>query len=233
MFENARNKTAQGSSEKPLIFPIICSFSNVYIVEISGKFILVDAGLPWDRYKINHFLNEIAPRLDLIFLTHAHPDHYGCATSIRDITKAPIAIHQKDESILKSGKIVLGETRGFGSVAEYPLRGFSRISNLPALIPDLTLEDGDTLEFLGIEAEIIHTPGHTPGSSTLYFPDGTAFVGDLASSNGTPHLQRYFAQDWSVFRSSIQKISKSKPKRIYPGHGKEMIQGDFLDQFVS
>jgi glyoxylase-like metal-dependent hydrolase (beta-lactamase superfamily II) len=215
-----------------MIYPIYCSFSNVFLVEEHEKYILIDAGFPWDKIRILNVINQRAPRLDLIYITHAHPDHYGCAKTIREITNAPIAIHQEDELLLRSGKISLGETKGFGSVFEVPSNGFNKLTSFNPPNPDVILHDGDTLEPFGIEAEIIHTPGHTPGSSSILFSNGSAFVGDLASSTGHTHIQRYFAQDWSMLFTSVQKISKRRPKSIFPGHGRRVINGDYLDQFV-
>ena len=131
-----------------MIFPIVCSFSNVYLVKNCGKYILIDAGLPWDENRILRFLRKETLRLDLIFITHAHPDHYGCSRSIHEITKAPIAIHHQDECLLRSGKISLGETKGIGTIVNTPSSVFNKISTFKSPDPNLILHDGDTLESL-------------------------------------------------------------------------------------
>ncbi len=214
------------------IYPIHCSLSNAYLISKSGKYVLIDAGMPWDENLILNFLNQRISKLDLIYLTHAHPDHYGSCKAIQQKTSAPIAIHHKDEKLLRSGKILLGNTRGFGNLVKIIAWVFNLLPNTIIPDPNLLLDDGDQLTSIGIEAEVLHTPGHTPGSSSLLFPDGSVFVGDLASSTGSPHIQKYFAQDWSALSSSIKKVKTQKPMLLYPGHGRQPIEGKFLDGIV-
>jgi len=155
--------------------------SNVFLVRDNGKNILIDAGMPWDENHILRILRQDVQHLDLIFLTHAHLDHYGSSKNIHELTKAPIAIHQGDAALLQSGKTYLGNPRGFGSIMKLIVKIFESFTRIPSPEAHFLLNDEDDLQSLGFNAEIIHTPGHTPGSSTLLLSDGLAFVGDLVS----------------------------------------------------
>jgi glyoxylase-like metal-dependent hydrolase (beta-lactamase superfamily II) len=94
--------------------------------------------------------------------------------------------------------------------------------------PDFLIDDGESFERIGIKATCIHTPGHTAGSCSLFFESGDIFVGDLISSTGNPHIQRYFAINWSDVSKSVVKVKNLNPNRIFPGHGTYVINGEEL-----
>ena len=94
---------------------------------------------------------------------------------------------------------------------------------------DILLEDGDSLEAYGINAYMLHTPGHTPGSSSLIVNDELAFVGDLLASNGEVHAQRSFASDWLEVACSLFRLREANPDVIYGGHGSDPITREQLD----
>jgi hydroxyacylglutathione hydrolase len=200
--------------------------SNAYLVETGKGIILIDTGGPGSDKIILRRLKEFNKGgLILIFITHAHLDHYGSAKLIQENTKAPIAIHHADANLMISGSTTLGTTRGFGKIIQIIMPFIERVYRPIPVIPDLILRDRETLQPFGVEATIIHTPGHTPGSSTLFFSNGNAFVGDLISSSGRPHTQRYFANDWALLEDSQNKLASYSPKWIYPGHGYHPISG--------
>ncbi len=72
----------------------------------------------------------------------------------------------------------------------------------------------------------MHTPGHNLGSSSLIIEDRFAFVGDLASTNFGPHVQRFFAQDWSLVEGGYQKIRALELEMIFGGHGHKPMTGE-------
>ncbi len=75
---------------------------------------------------------------------------------------------------------------------------------------------------------MLHTPGHTPGSSVLIVDDAYAFVGDLISANGKPHAQSMYAQDWPQLADSIARVQALDLAWVYSGHGDEPISGEAL-----
>jgi hydroxyacylglutathione hydrolase len=91
---------------------------------------------------------------------------------------------------------------------------------------DLLVEDGASFAELGLPARVLHTPGHTPGSSCLITEGGLAFAGDLVSTTGGPHSQRYFADNWKLVGESLKRLQEAAPKLAYPGHGRRPLTGD-------
>src|SRR5439155_15276991 len=90
-----------------------------------------------------------------IVITHAHIDHVGGAMKLRAATGAPIVLNQNDHDLLK----MLDEQAAWVGM---PSPGKVDI--------DRSISTGDTITAGGLNASILHTPGHTQGSICLYFP---------------------------------------------------------------
>lgn len=201
------------------VYPIQTWMGSAYLLAFSGGMILVDTGAPGSEGMILRKMNEICRHdLSLIFITHAHFDHYGCAASLRRITHAKIAIHQGDAGAIASGSTILGEVRGRGKLGQALLPLVTRWYPPEPATADIVFDDGYVYDFGDVSAFAFHTPGHTVGSSCL-FVDGNLFVGDLLSNLPKPHIQRYYAQDWDALYASLKRISSLGARRIYAGHG--------------
>jgi hydroxyacylglutathione hydrolase len=208
--------------------------SNAYLIEGQDGLILVDAGSPGDEMIICEAIMSIDKGdLRLIFITHAHIDHYGSAVKLREITSAPVAIHQEDAEMMALGGTHLGQVRGVGKLAKLMLPLLTRLLILEPTNADIILAGGDDLSEFGLEAFIFDTPGHTPGSSSLVAFDRIAFVGDLLSSTGKPHLQRYYAHDWRQLTESLEYLNRLNLEWVYPGHGARPISGVELLRITS
>lgn len=205
--------------------------SQGYLIEIFAGLILVDAGMPGFEGRILRLMRSLKREdLRLIYITHAHLDHYGSAAKLRERTGAPIAVHRADAESLALGKSPLGSVRGRGRLVKWLFPLVQALVTLPPTAPDILLEDGQTLEFSDQELTVLHTPGHTPGSSCLLVNGEIAFAGDLVSTTGEPHLQRYFAFDWVELSKSLACLQKRKPRLVYPGHGRIPMSGSVLEK---
>jgi glyoxylase-like metal-dependent hydrolase (beta-lactamase superfamily II) len=212
------------------IHSIQTGMSCAYLIESSGGLMLVDAGGPGAERIILRNIRELGhAELRLIYLTHAHLDHYGGVAALHRATEAPVAIHRADAQALEHGLTQTGSARGFGKVMGAAVPWVTRLLEPEGLTADVLLEDGAELSAYGFEAVIVHTPGHTPGSSSLILGDHTAFVGDLIITRGArAHAQRYFAQDWDEVGKSLRRIQELRPRWVFGGHGCRGISGDEL-----
>jgi glyoxylase-like metal-dependent hydrolase (beta-lactamase superfamily II) len=210
------------------VHSIQAGMSRAYLIEDEAGLMLVDAGSPGHEQKILDVMHTLGRTdLKLIVITHAHFDHYGSAAALRRITGAPIAIHAADSEAMAQGRTPLGSVRSWGIFGKLLLPLGEQIwppENTPA---DLVFEDGYRFDEFGIDAVAIHTPGHTPGSSTVLIENTLAYVGDLISSRPWLFAQRYYADDWSQIPTSVARLIELNPAWIFPGHGRP-VRGERL-----
>jgi glyoxylase-like metal-dependent hydrolase (beta-lactamase superfamily II) len=194
--------------------------ANAYLLENEAGLYLVDAGAPGDAGRIRRRMEQLGRKdLRLIYLTHAHIDHFGAAAELQRQTGAPIAIHPADAHDLAHGKTSLGGVRGRGRFIGGLLPALEWLLPPEPVKADLLAADGTSFVDLGLPARAIHTPGHTPGSSCLMTEDGLVFAGDLVSTTGGPHPQRFFADSWEQVHESLSRLQALAPRLAYPGHG--------------
>jgi glyoxylase-like metal-dependent hydrolase (beta-lactamase superfamily II) len=208
--------------------------SLAYLVEGDDVLILVDAGLRGEEGRIIDALDRLNRQdLDLIYITHAHLDHYGSAAAVRRITGAPIAIHRADAAAMANGETRLGEPRGRGRVLAAVLTLVHPILRPEPAEADILLDDDQKLSDLGVKVSALYTPGHTVGSTCLIIEDRIAFSGDLVTTTGGPHVQRSFAEDWMQIPASLRRLQEASPELVYPGHGRQLLERDALQALSS
>jgi hydroxyacylglutathione hydrolase len=147
-----------------------------------------------------------------IIVTHAHIDHVGGAVLLRKATGAPVLLNQKDISLLEMMDVQAGWL-GIPTPAVAP--------------PDASAEDGMKVGLATLHAEVLHTPGHTPGSICLHFADHNLLIaGDtlFAGSIGRTDLP---GGDGRQILHSLRNRLLVLPDatRVIPGHGAETTIG--------
>lgn len=211
------------------VYSIPMGLVQAYLIETDVGIGLVDAGMPGFERRVLRQMESLGrPDLRLIFITHAHLDHYGSAGALRKLTGAPVAIHRADAESMAQGQTPLGSVRGRGRLVKALIPLLQRALRPEPTEADLLLTDGDSLLDFGLDARVLHTPGHTPGSSCLIVEERHAFVGDLLSATGQLHAQQFFAHDWSQIPESLARLQAQNPEWVYPGHGRGPIGGKML-----
>jgi len=209
-------KTAQGHGVHQI--PEM-GFSNAYLVETDGQgLILIDTGTRGKEAKVLAYLASMGKKpagISYIILTHPDADHSGSAAELKRLTGAKLAIGELDAPRL-SGEQKLKEASGLGGAMIGLFGAFMKVERVK---PDLALKDGDVVGPLSI----VHTPGHTDGSISLYKPGEAIFVGDLLRTDGSGNLKLAspnMSRDMNEVRRSTEKISKLEFAMLLPGHGK-------------
>lgn len=169
--------------------------TNCYILEDSKKAAVIDPGDEADRILAQ--LNQLDVQVEYILLTHGHYDHTtGVPELHRALPGAKIYIHQADAN-------------GAGS----------RLFPLAGQVDDLLLYDeGDALPLGALTIEVLHTPGHSPGSVTLKAGD-VLFTGDtlFAGDCGRTDLR---GGSWEEILVSLGRLGKLEGNfHVLPGHG--------------
>ena len=130
-----------------------------------------------------------------IVCTHAHDDHVGAAPELSDLLGAPVWLHPADEPLWQQ---------------RHPDRR-----------PDDGLHDGQQFSVGGQPIEVLHTPGHSPGSVCLYAPvSGAVFTGDTLFQGGPGATGRSFS-DPDLIVESIRTRLLTLPGEtvVHTGHG--------------
>ncbi len=198
---------------------------SCYLVGAGDGYALIDTGLPNKRAGLERALASAGCEpgsLQLVVLTHGDYDHAGNCAYLRKKYGTKIAMHAAD-----SGRVERGDWNwGFKARPDrFPLlfRAMSvllRPSQFETFEPDVRVEDGQDLSEYGLDAVILHLPGHTRGSIGVLTAEGDLFCGDLFSNfRGRPGLH-FFIDDLAAANASLERLRGLAVRIVYPGHGK-------------
>jgi hydroxyacylglutathione hydrolase len=152
---------------------------------------------------------DMGVRITRVVASHAHLDHIMAARAIVEATGAPFLLHQADQFIADnlpvSARMLLGQ--------DVP----------PAPTPDAFPTDGQDLEIAGVTVQVIHTPGHTPGSLCLYAADARLlFSGDTLFRESIGRTDLPGGDTDEILRSISRRLfSLPADTRVLPGHMQE------------
>jgi hydroxyacylglutathione hydrolase len=212
------------------IHPLTLGFVQAYLIETATGLVLVDCGMPRQEGAILRAVEQLGHGgLKLIFITHAHADHYGSAAALVRLTGAPVAVHRADAQAMANGETSIRGTSGLKrAITSLALR----LDPTPPVRADVLLDDGDSLAQYGVPGVVVHTPGHTAGSCCLVLEDGTAFLGDMLAARRKPNLQRTYIEDPEQLRASYTRLQGLKLAKVYAGHGAHVLTGEELNRLI-
>lgn len=198
------------------------SNANCYFVEeADGTLTLVDTGIQPNGKRIIDYLTAKMMRkpsdVKTIVLTHCHVDHVRGAAALKAATGAKVAVHEADADFV-SGKAKYPNPGGAAGVMFSLLSPFFSAKHVE---PDIRLKENDKVGRL----TVLQTPGHTPGSISLYNQPGRVlFVGDTVRYiNGV--LQgppARFTPEMAQAKASIERLSQLDFDVLLSGHGQPL-----------
>lgn len=181
---------------------------------------LIDTGYAGSLPRIERGLADLGRSVSdvrRVVCTHGHPDHAGSARAFADLG-IEVLIHPADAVNLDIG---------FGDAVRRPSRGRIFAAMTPPLARFTPLEDGAVLPVLG-GLEVIHTPGHTPGSVCLFAPrDGALFVGDTLQRRfgRVSYASGLYSDDPAMARASVQRLAQLGVSSIVFSHWAPLTDG--------
>lgn len=181
--------------------------TNCYII-YDNTAVIVDPA--FEPENILEELEKISVTLTHIIYTHAHLDHTGAGFELKDRTGAQVILGEKDMGIFNNSE---------SSLKYWPELGGKSAD------PDRLVREGDKIISNGIQLEVLFTPGHTPGSISLFTP-GIIFSGDTIFLNSVGRTDLPGGDFDELRKSIINKIfTLDDNVQIYPGHGPKTSVG--------
>jgi hydroxyacylglutathione hydrolase len=198
----------------------------------TGDAIVVDPGDEVES--ILEFLRTQNLKVRAILSTHAHIDHVGGLARLHEVTGAPVLMHPEDLPLYQAMDM---QAKWLG------------VPPPPIVSVDAPLDEGTKVRWGGYEAQVLHTPGHSPGSVSLYIPltlppastgkdagappsaqaqaasrapgySGWLLAGDTLFA-GSIGRTDLWGGDLRTILSSLHEKLMTLPDatRVYPGHG--------------
>jgi glyoxylase-like metal-dependent hydrolase (beta-lactamase superfamily II) len=195
-------------------FPLGALWTNGYLVyDSSGKGFFTDPG--GDPEDVLVFMKDKGIVVEFVLLTHGHADHIAGVERIRKEAAGGVFIHEEDSEML-----TLPESNLSVFVGE-------RLELAPA---EKLLRQGDRFKAGSLAIEVIHTPGHTKGSSCFLIQD-TGFPAILLSGDtlfaGSVGRSDLPGGDERILMTSLEKLSElPDDMKVYPGHGPATTIGE-------
>lgn len=184
---------------------------NTYLVvdEATRKCAVVDPGMigPDEENALVDYIERNKLRVVDVINTHLHVDHAIGDKFVAEKFRVPVLGHKRDESL--------------GARLQEQAEMFGMREKLDSVSLTSYLEDGDRVSIGDGELEVLHVPGHSPGSIALYDPQGHwVIVGDalFAGSIGRTDLP---GGDYATLVGAINDRLMALPDdtAVYPGHG--------------
>lgn len=180
---------------------------NHYLVPATGGALLVDAGTGLATEATRKRVEELldGAELDRIYLTHWHHDHVGGAPALAEALDAELVMPEAEAQAVREGRADLTMGDRFGAEQRaHPVTG---------------IEPGTTIAVGDVELDVLHTPGHTAGHTSLWHEDtATLLAGDAVFSQGSFGRVDLPTGDADEMLSTLERLADLGVQRLYPGH---------------
>jgi glyoxylase-like metal-dependent hydrolase (beta-lactamase superfamily II) len=189
------------------IFPVGMLACNCSILgdETTGEAVVIDPGDDIER--VQRVLAQHHLHAKYIVATHAHIDHVGGIEKLQQATEAGVLMHQADLPLYQN-LALQAEWLGVPS---------------PGVVDvDQFLQQGDTLRCGALTLEVLHTPGHSPGSLSLHLPgeNQRIFSGDTLFQGSIGRTDLWGGSLEEILRSIRERLLIFPDQMpVFPGHG--------------
>lgn len=196
----------------PNLYQLPVGGTSVFVIA-EETITVIDAGWRTSGRRVLEFVRHLGrspQEISYIVSTHYHTDHIGGIAHVQKHSGAQVAVHQAEAPYVQGDPAARLPNPFHDTVVGLLMTPILALLQPKPFAVDLPLQDGDRLSPLG-GMEIIHTPGHTPGSICLYFPSqGLVIAGD-ALQHKRQQLQlpsSLVSHDMAQARHSIRKLAR-------------------------
>ena len=180
--------------------------------EATGEAVIIDPGDNIEQ--VQEILSKHQLRAKFIIATHAHIDHVGGIEKLKQSTGAAVLMHKEDLPLYQN----------LALQAEW-------LGVQPPGVVDVDqfLKEGDALRFGAHELQVLHTPGHSPGSLCLHLPgeNQRIFSGDTLFEGSIGRTDLWGGSFDRIIRSIRSRLLIFPDETpVFPGHGRETTIGE-------
>lgn len=214
-------------------------YINAYLVGDKRGFVLIDSGWNTDAsfYALHNALIKSGygfQSIKQIIITHVHPDHYGMAGRIKELSGATLAMHhierdyiepryvKMDALLLQTDRMLVSNGVPEDEIAELRDASLDIINYIIPVQPDKILRNGDIIHAGPFRLQVIWTPGHSSGHVCLYEPQRKLlFAGDHILPKITPNVSinpQSIENPLGRYLQSLEEIKKLDIELTLPGH---------------
>lgn len=187
------------------ILNLACKRTNCYLLESSCGWIMIDTDFPDTLHLLMHLFKQHDIKtsdIKYLIITHFHPDHAGIVQDLKNLG-IRLILHECQVPFVDNLNNFFKKSPKFD---------FTDIVTKDNIVIS-SKESKNFLKSVGIEGEIVLTPGHTDDSISLIIDGCCAFTGDL------PEFSLMEAYNDQTIRDSWKSIKDYKITKIYPAHG--------------
>lgn len=197
----------------------------IYLIDFAGELVLIDAGAGKSSSQIVRNVEMLGfnpADISCLILTHCHIDHIGAAPFFRKQYGTNLVIHELDAKALESGNAIKTAANWYGTT-------------FPPTPVDKKLSGAhEILKFAGEELHCLHTPGHTPGSISIYLDRNGKRVLFGQDIHGPFHAA--FGSDIKAWKKSMQILLALNADILCEGHfgifqPKEDVR-DYIERYL-
>ena len=213
---------------------------NSYLLPDGDGYSIIDPGFyteeivkVWEN--VSEELGFSLQQINMIIVTHHHPDHYGLSGWLQQKSSAPVYVSELADQQIKAlwgrERPLLNyflETFRNNGVPQELYEGLEAqlADNLSQVLPHATttiVHEGDILTVGALQLELIHIPGHAAGHLALYNPEHKLiFVGDEVMPDSLPDTcyvaDEYDANPIQSYIDSLYKLKRYEVSKAFPGH---------------
>ena len=194
----------------PHVYQLPVKGSTAFVL-VEESVAIIDTGRRGSGPSILEFVGQVTrtPRdISYIVSTHHHLDHVGGTAHLQKNSDGRVAVHEADAPFVQGDE---PQPNPFQNpTAAFFMRPVVALSKPPPFPVQIRLQDGDRLEPM-VGMEVVHSPGHTPGSISLYFArEGLLIAGDAMQYRrgklGLP--SSLFTEDMALAKESIRRLAQ-------------------------
>lgn len=230
-------EVVSGIYRVPIPIPAPLRDVNCYAARGRHGWTLVDTGFHWEAAEeawLRAF-GQLGIRpgdIAAIIVTHFHPDHYGAAGWLQQLSGAPVYMHDREVAVARRvwRETTIGELEAFaryhgvpGALVPELMRRRREVLSWVQPLPEVTpVAEGEVLAVGDRLFRVLWTPGHTDGLMVLWNePEGILLANDLVLGDISPNISAgplAAADPLSRYLRSLEKVRKLPALRVLPGH---------------